>query len=407
MPANKFSFAYSPPSVQDLCLQYIFCLFHFRNSSFLASFQVKFAFILLNNHFVGVIHLQSGCIYNFVSIARTPFVYFCYYIRSTTMSLISSFFDEFVPFLLRNSQFDMVELQNAAKQHTDKLKQNGDIGFPTSLKAWFHAVDVPFSQKIIDETDAARQTALIESSRKWSFPIQRIQCSDNRCVLFLDRAKCFENVLKNVLNEKQEFGRWKQPTGNKEIFNVGLLLHSNNDSLTEHRCTLIRNVLVNLLKVSGYQVSANDVNQTTVKLIVTHPRSDIEKRQGENGMETPIQATKIVCGHVKGHEYLTATNYIQLVDAIGHTTVQTDAKLPITWFPFLFVWFQVPCTRHGKNGRHEIWYRKTAYDFIRLRETRCGHRCVRSIAHKAHKCHSAGSVDRSIDHIQRCRIHFV
>lgn len=228
------------------------------------------------------------------------------------MSLISSFFGEFVPFLLRNSQFDAADYQNAAKQHTDKLKQNGDIGFPTSMKAWSHAIDVPFSTKIMDETDVDRQKALIEISRKWSFPIQSVQCSDTRCVLFLDRAKCFENVLKNVLNEHQDFGRWTKSTESGETFSVNLMLHSHNDSLTELRCTLIRNVLVNLLKVSGYRV-ADDVNHSTVKLIVTHPRSDNEKRQNNNVTEAPIDARKIVCGLIKGQDNLTATEYIQLV----------------------------------------------------------------------------------------------
>lgn len=331
--------------VQDLCLQYIFCSFNFHNFLFLALFD-KLAIILLNNHFVCVIHLQSGCMQiSLASLARHSFFSHSF----DTMSLISSFLDEFVPFFLRNSQFDMAELQNAAKQHTDKLKQNGDIGFPTSMKAWSHAVDVPFTQKIMDETDAERQTALIESSRQWSFPIQRIQCSENRCVLFLDRAKCFENVLRNVLNEKQEFGRWKQPTENEMIFNVGVSLHSNNDSLTEHRCILIRNVLINLLKVSGYSVAADDAHQRTVKLIVTHPRSGNEKRQNGNVAETPIQARKIVCGHIKGHEYLTASSYIQLVNAIGHTIGQTQENCHCVVF-FFVLCFQVPGTGHGKNG---------------------------------------------------------
>lgn len=229
------------------------------------------------------------------------------------MSLISSFFGDFIPFLLRNSQFDLTECQNAAKQHTDKLKQNGDIGFPTSMKAWSHASDVSLMQKIIDESDTERLTALLACSRQWSFPIQSIQCSDTRCVLFLDRAKCFENILKNVLNEKQEFGRWKQSTGNGETIKVSLMLHSNNDSLTAHRCTLIRSVLVNLLRVSGYCVAGDANRQSTVNLIVTHPRSDNEKRQNGNVRETPIEARKIVCGIVKSEQKLTATEYIQCV----------------------------------------------------------------------------------------------
>lgn len=232
------------------------------------------------------------------------------------MSLISSFFGEFVPFLLRNSHFVVVDYSNAAKQHTDKLKQNGDIGFPTSMKAWSHANDVPFTftEKIIDETDIERQSALIEQSRKWSFPIQRIQCNDNRCILFLDRGKCFENVLKNVLNDTQNYGRWKHQTteNTNDIFNVNVLLHSNNDSLAEHRCTLIRNVLVNLLNVSGYRVT-DDTNQATIHIIVTHPRSDNEKRQNGMTYETPIGTRKIVCGLIKGQENLTATDYIRYV----------------------------------------------------------------------------------------------
>lgn len=274
-----------------------------------------YAIIALNNHFHFWSSICNLIAFNFVvSIACKAFAFLCYAFNRYhrfTMSLISNFFGEFVPFLLRNAQFDLVEWQNAAKQHTEKLKLNGDIGFPTSLKAWAHAIDVPLSRKIIDETDTERQSALIESSRQWSFPIKEIQCTENRCILFLDRTKCFENVLKNVLNEKQDFGRWKSPTMESgKTFAVSLVLHSNNDSLTEHRCTLVRNVLVNMLRVSGYRLT-DDANQSTVNLIVTHPRSDNEKRQNGNETETPIEGKKIVCGIVKSEEKLTATDYIQ------------------------------------------------------------------------------------------------
>lgn len=228
------------------------------------------------------------------------------------MSSISSFMEELISFLLRNMELDLSVCQNAAKQHTDKLKQNGDIGFPTSLRAWSHSSDVALSKKIIDETNIQFQTALIECSRKWSFPIQRIQCSSNLCVLFLDRGKCFENVLGYVLSERQGIGRWKKFSEREKSFNVDVLLNSNNDSLTELRCTLIKNVLINLLKVAGYCL--HDVaSQSTVKIIVTHTRCDDQKMKNGATAEVPINARKIICGIIKSQENLTATEYIELV----------------------------------------------------------------------------------------------
>lgn len=225
------------------------------------------------------------------------------------MSLISDFLSELVPFLLRERQSDLSKCVNAAKQHTDSLKHNGDVGFQTSTKAWTHAV-VDMSEKIIDENDTERHSALIESSRQWAFPIQSVQCSANRCVLFLDRSKCFENVLMNVLSDRQYFCRWKLPIEKDEPFAVSLLLHSNNDSLTELRCTLIRSVLANLLQVSGYHVT-DDVSQSTVQLIVTHPRGGNEKRESENSTEASTGLRKIVCGAVKSNETVSATDYIR------------------------------------------------------------------------------------------------
>lgn len=302
---------------------------------------------LLNNHFASQIHFRFGSKSNSVDHRSQSIHTFLLLHSIEIMSLISSFFDEFVPFLLRNSQFDLAKCQNAAKQHTEKLKQNGDIGFPTSMKAWSHASDVPLTQKIVDEQDTELQAALLEISRKWSFPIRRIQCSDNRCLLFLERTKCFENVLMNVLNDKQDFGRWKQPMESEETFNVGLSLHSNNDSLTELRCTLIQNVLVKMLTISGYRV-VDDVNQSTVRLIVSHPRSDNDKRQNGNVTEATIEARKITCGQIKSQENLTATEYIQSV--LSHNHLESHSLIDICYG---FLVLQVPCQRHGKDGRHE------------------------------------------------------
>lgn len=230
------------------------------------------------------------------------------------MSLISSFFAEFVPFLLHESHcIELVECQNAAKQHTDKLKQNGDIGFPTSMKAWSHANDISLSQKIIDENDTDRHRALLEISRNWSFPIQRIECNASRCQLFLDRAKCFENVLRHILIDQPDFGRWKDADDDDARVHVDLVLHSNNDSLTELRCRLTQTVLINMLNVSGYRTS-DDIGhgQTNAhNLCVTHARNENEKRLSGDGTDNTNDVRRVICGIVRGQEDMTATQYIQ------------------------------------------------------------------------------------------------
>lgn len=229
------------------------------------------------------------------------------------MSLIGSFVNHLIPFLLRETKIDDRKHFNIIKQHTDKLKTNGDIGFSTSIKAWLPLTNGNLSTKVIDEIDLKFHNQLIDASQEWIFPIKRIQCTDDRCVLFLNRSKCIENILKHVLNKDTKIGCSIDALNSMETgFFVSLILHDDEDSLTRMRCTMIRKTLVNMLQMVGYMVETDEEksSEDTVNVVVTHSRRRDEQRKETKNPPNQLNANKIVCGIVKSGQNLSAEDYI-------------------------------------------------------------------------------------------------
>lgn len=234
------------------------------------------------------------------------------------MSLIEIFFKDLIPFLLQEKQVNW-EHQNVVKQHTDKLAHNGDIGFPTSVKAWLNLIDRHHDndslKTILNEMDSKFQNALISASEKWIFSIQTVKCTTDRCILFLDRSKCFQTTIKHYFTDTHQL---TEPKENWHRFNVSLMVHANDDSITEYRCALVHKVLLNLLIAAGHQLTNKMAGDNTIRIIVTHSRSDLQKNMDKEKIrpvneiiESTQNALKIVCGVVKTETKITANEYIQ------------------------------------------------------------------------------------------------
>lgn len=228
------------------------------------------------------------------------------------MSLITDFVGDLVPFLLRETKTGDQKYFNIVKQHTEKLKTNGDVGFSTSVKAWLPLANGNLSAKVVDESDMKFQKELIEASKQWVFPVKRLQCAGDRCVLFLDRAKSMENILKHIFNENTKVGHPNEPAEEmNKTFGVSLLLHDNENSLTQLRCTLVRRTVANLLIAVGYDVKEEkDCTEQMIRVVVTHSRRRDEQKREPTSYSDQAAARKIVCGLVKSQENLSADDYI-------------------------------------------------------------------------------------------------
>lgn len=229
------------------------------------------------------------------------------------MSLITDFVGDLVTFLLRETERGDQKYFNIVKQHTEKLKTNGDVGFSTSIKAWLPLANGNLSAKVVDESDVKFQKELIEASKQWIFPVKRIQCAGDRCVLFLDRAKSMENILKHILNENTKVGHLKEPVEEmNKMFDISLLLHDNENSLTQLRCTLVGRTVTNLLLAVGYDVKEEKKDWTgqMIRVIITHSRRRDEQKRESTGNSNQTAARKIVCGLVNSQENVSASDYI-------------------------------------------------------------------------------------------------
>lgn len=229
------------------------------------------------------------------------------------MSLIGDFISNLTSFLLLETKIDDRKDSNIIKQHTDKLKTNGDIAFSTLIKAWLPLTNGNLTKKVMNKEDTKFQTQLIEISQKWIFPIKQIQCTEERCVLFLNRNISIKNILNHVFNSETDIGHIKRTNDwlNKE-FCVSLVLHQDDENLTQMRCKLIQKTLVNMLRTVGFNVRQNDenVSNKAINIIVTHSRRRNEQRK-ESTILHNQKITKIVCGTVKSQENLTAEDYIK------------------------------------------------------------------------------------------------
>lgn len=241
------------------------------------------------------------------------------------MIQIDELFVQIAKFVLKNADFSFSRAQTMIKQHTEKLSQNGDIGFPTTMQPWLNIVKDPHDLKnlkqIINDNEDEFARKLIEISSEWMFPIQTVQFKQFRCSLYLDRAKSFSGMLKTVLSDNALYGQLHRTNDTQNIYAVQLVKQSNDNSLVEHRCMLIAKVLTNILKMAGFETRPATASQgydakRLVEVLVTSARRDGAKRkprQNDIEMNNNAKSRLIVCGSVTNQSGNTADEIIRYV----------------------------------------------------------------------------------------------
>lgn len=233
------------------------------------------------------------------------------------MSLIQEFFNELIRGLVEEDTFVDV-YQNVVKQHTDKLVQNGDLGFPLLTKAWLPIVRdaerIIKMEKLFDENDAAYMDALVQRSEKWPLQIERALCSPDRCVLYIRRRECFAKVMRTVLTDGRNYGKSCKELGKLLTIDVDA---SNADGLTQYRCALVKSVLTNLIAYSKYD-TGKDGGENTLNVIVCHPKSrqikDGSILEWNNNHSGYMKKQLIICGPItygSRGDMISAEDYIR------------------------------------------------------------------------------------------------
>lgn len=237
------------------------------------------------------------------------------------MYTLEDFFGKLAQHILEHKGLTPAGEQNAIKQYTDKLLIHGDFGFPTTFQAWQHFVeslnDFEATDKIIQKDDVQ----IIEELRKISFdcgfPIKNVEFLPFRCLLFLDREKCFGRVIKMVVQEDPSYGQWFRSEGGNR-YHIEAQKYED-DNLTEFRGAIIAKVLINLLHTSGFETvqniekDENADNLVNVQVAYSGQKDGIKStdRQNEIQNNNNFGTRSVICGAVRCRRSKTADEFIQ------------------------------------------------------------------------------------------------
>lgn len=246
------------------------------------------------------------------------------------MTQLDEFFVQIAKFVLNKTDFSFERSQAVIKSHSEKLWQTGDIGFPTTVQPWLNAIENPSDlndlKRIIGEENQDEfGRKLIEISSNWMFPIRSVQFGQFRCLLFLDRPKCYAGILKTVLyDDASSYGQWCRSNGSHDmVYKVQLMKQSYDNSLIEHRCMLVAKVLTNLMQASGFQMASSAMNgngdgdsdnNNLVEILVGCASRDDRKRlcrRNDSEFNNNNNSKSIICGSVTSKSGFTAGDIIR------------------------------------------------------------------------------------------------
>lgn len=241
------------------------------------------------------------------------------------MTPLDELFAQIGKFVLKQPDFVFMRAQTIVKQHTEKLAQIGDLAFPITAQPWLNAIDASPDHKndfkhIFNESETEFAEQLYELSQEWIFPVSRCEFNQFRCLLFLNRQKCYSNLLKTVLYD--ETASYDANSGDSK-YAIRLVKQSNDTCLVEYRLQLIAKVLNNLLRNSRCDMNTAKANVNSIEnksltdVLVKSARRDGGKRaiRQSDDIELNNNANRktisIICGNVVSKQGLTADDIIR------------------------------------------------------------------------------------------------
>ncbi|XP_055841663.1 uncharacterized protein LOC129908872 isoform X2 [Episyrphus balteatus] len=167
------------------------------------------------------------------------------------------------------------------KVHNCKLNQTGDISFPLNPEIWENYFKIPIVDRennIFSFQNTTEQEALEkfkESSQNWTYPLAEVKLQKDRCGVFLNRQKCIEILINQVLDNKTFGIQMKDP---KKRFRFLDSQNNNPEGLSEYRARLVYKTLRKLLKYSNWsEVDDESGKKINVVSVVTKvPKAEIQ-----------------------------------------------------------------------------------------------------------------------------------
>lgn len=246
------------------------------------------------------------------------------------MSQVEKFLANINEFILKDNREKCARPSNSIRQHTDKLAHFGDFGFPITRQAWNsrnHTVKTDSTANIFDGNENEFKAALVEASSDWPFPIERVDIQKFRCLVFLNRAQCFQNVFQLVLYGDEHYGRWQEQSNASIAYDIQLHPRTNERTMTEYRCALVSKTLINLLTMSGFETVQNGekfTDKSAIEILVTSSRHDVREQRRQCQIDYNNNMRRIICGTVRSREGQTSDDYIRWVFEYFAFSSRTD-----------------------------------------------------------------------------------
>lgn len=235
------------------------------------------------------------------------------------MNLINQFRKEIVNYLTKS----LVKSESAlgCESLIKFSESERDVSFSVHLHIWrnylkktddlskYNNSILIFSTNNVDADENQAIELLLEASKVWIFPLEKVWREKEICVLSFKKSYAFKKVLDLVYS--CDYGR----TSGKEEQSICIdVLQTENTSITQFRVETMQKSLKNLIKFSRYKLT-DDSNAADQKYLLT-TRSNLKNEENPNNAKVIICA--VVCNNDEGDKK------ISHADAEGYLKKRQD-----------------------------------------------------------------------------------
>ncbi|KAF2894593.1 hypothetical protein ILUMI_11581 [Ignelater luminosus] len=189
--------------------------------------------------------------------------------------LYKEFLINLYKYLLNTEDYD----NNIIRKHTRNLEKVGEFSFSSEKLSFCRNKEIEYSYS--SETEIGE--LIVKQSKKWPLQVSKYAIINNSVHIYVDRILCYKGVIKQTLDEKQNYGSHRIDFAR----NINVLTdieesNLNELSLSQLRMLLLKEVVLRLIEFNFCNNKAQ--NNTFIRLA-----SNFNKTSNE---------TYIVCGPV-------------------------------------------------------------------------------------------------------------
>lgn len=196
-----------------------------------------------------------------------------------------------------NGDFSFSNKRHVWLSYMSPLFARQEAGFCTDVNCKHN--EVLFVDNVVDDdaaADASKSptfpshnhytvTKFLEcASNSFALPVARVKVVGDWCNVYLDRRKCFEKYLREVLDNTTDNEKCGVGQGCERLTRKSIKVTSDNclQSVTDYRRSLLEGVLKNLINASDYYVLCPDETETSTLHIHLTTKSSSVVRENNN-----------------------------------------------------------------------------------------------------------------------------